>query len=97
MRADKRNMSTFPSVPMAPSSLPGYYLSISEELSPTRARNLQQGRALEILGHATKYLIDSRFCDPAAPADDTFAVRLLMICSRAVFEDRVKIHPLNAC
>jgi hypothetical protein len=97
MHADKRSMSTLPSIPAAPSSFSGYYPGLPEELSPARVRNMQQGRALEVLGHATKYLIDSRFCDPTAPSVDTFAVRLLMICSRAVFEDRAAIHPRNAC
>jgi hypothetical protein len=96
MYADKRSMSPL-SISAAPSSFEGYYPSISEELSSPRVRNLQQGRALEVLGHATKYLIDSRFCDPTGPADDAFAVRLLMICSRAVFEGSTAIHSLNAC
>lgn len=56
---------------------------------PTR----EQGKALETLGHAVEYLIDTRmfYADhPDSRADDE-AARLLMHASREVFEECTEI------
>ena len=48
-----------------------------------------QGRALEILGHVIEYLVDSRLYlvdEPQTPADAE-ATHILMLASRAVFEE----------
>jgi hypothetical protein len=60
---------------------------------PTHA----QGRALEILGHAIEYLVDSRLysASPASSRNEAGAAQLLMRLSRAVFADcpeRVPLH-----
>lgn len=57
----------------------------------------QQGRALEILGHAIEYLIDSeiRFSDavPSKPVGD--ATRILMARSREVYAECAEIVPVG--
>ncbi len=58
-----------------------------------RRTNVQQGRALEVLGHAIEYLVDSRLDDRWHSAVDASAVHLLMACSRAVFEDCEELFP----
>lgn len=49
----------------------------------------QRGRALEVLGHAIEYLVDSRLAqfEQEATVGDGDAVRLLIGASRAVFAD----------
>jgi hypothetical protein len=57
---------------------------------PIRRRgSLEQGRALETLGHAVEYLIDSRLFDGADhnQRDEHEAVQILMRLSRAVFAE----------
>ena len=57
------------------------------DISVSRRPTVQQGRALEILGHAIEYLIDSRMFlidEPANKADEQ-ATRILMRLSREVF------------
>ncbi len=62
--------------------------------SPERKRTTpQQGRALETLGHAIEYLVDSRLFDQWESPSDAAAVHLLMGCSRAVFSDCEDVHP----
>lgn len=62
--------------------------------SPVRRRTTpQQGRALEILGHAIEYLVDSRLFDQWQTPADAAAVHLLMERSRAVFADCAEIVP----
>ena len=53
-----------------------------------RRGSVEQGRALEILGHAVEYLVDSRLflAESSSPADQQ-AVQLLMCASRAVFAE----------
>jgi hypothetical protein len=50
----------------------------------------QTGRALESLGHAVEYLVDSRLflVDEPATRADSEALHLLMRLSREVFEER---------
>ena len=48
---------------------------------PPRRRTMpQHGRALEALGHAIEYLVDSRLLHDADAVSDNAAVHLLMIC-----------------
>ncbi len=56
-----------------------------------------QGRALEKLGHAVEYLVDSRMAligEPATKAD-TEAVDILMRLSRCVFSECEEIVPVG--
>jgi hypothetical protein len=46
-----------------------------------------QGRALEVLGHAIEYLVDSRLDETWDTPADAEAVHILMACSRAVFTE----------
>jgi hypothetical protein len=58
---------------------------------------MQQGRSLEVLGHAIEYLIDSRMflvSEPHTPAE-TDAVQLLSRCSREVFATCAEIVPVT--
>ncbi len=59
---------------------------------PTR----EQGRALEIVGHAIEYLVDSRMFvgeHPSSRADHE-ASRILMEASRSVFSECAEIVPV---
>ena len=48
-----------------------------------------QGQALEVLGHAIEYLVDSRLfsSNRREAEDDREAAQILMVLSRAVFEE----------
>ena len=46
-----------------------------------------QGMALSVLGHAIEYLIDARLVEGGTDRNDNEAVRIMMACSRAVFEE----------
>ncbi|MGI4758017.1 MAG: hypothetical protein ACRYGF_14340 [Janthinobacterium lividum] len=62
--------------------------------SPSRRRTSpEQGRALETLGHAIEYLVDSRLFDQWESPSDAEAVHLLMACSRSVFADCEEVCP----
>ena len=63
--------------------------------TPRRRPTPQQGRALEILGHAIEYLVDSRLTEGGSSAAENRAVRILMACSRSVFEDSMVIVPVH--
>ncbi len=57
---------------------------------------MQQGRALEMLGHAVEYLVDSRmFGDEAGFRSEGEAVQILMRMSRAVFAECPEVVPLR--
>ncbi len=62
-----------------------------------RKGNLVQGQALETLGHAIEYLIDSRMflMDQAAAEANREAVAMLMRLSRAVFLECAEVVPLR--
>lgn len=57
----------------------------------------EQGMALEVLGHAVEYLIDSRMFLTQAPYTraEQEAVQMLMSSSREVFEDCAPVVPLR--
>jgi hypothetical protein len=65
---------------------------MSIQATARRRTTPTQGRALETLGHAIEYLIDSRLSDQIAEPT-TEAVRILMSCSRAVFEECEALLP----
>ena len=62
-----------------------------------RRGTLEQGFALETLGHAVEYLIDSRLFTPsdAHAQSDQEAIQLLMRMSRAVFAECPEVVPLG--
>jgi len=67
-----------------------------EERRVRRRANQEQGRALEMLGHAIEYLMDSRLyaVDGADPKSEAEAVNLLMGLSRAVFAECEEVTTL---
>ncbi len=65
---------------------------------PVRRRgSLEQGRALEALGHAVEYVIDSRLfnANELNPRDEQEAVQILMRMSRAVFLECPEVVPVR--
>jgi hypothetical protein len=60
-----------------------------------RRSSVQQGRALEILGHAVEYLVDSRMflVDQPATRADAEATQILMLLSREVFFECAAVVP----
>jgi hypothetical protein len=88
--------TTHPVLPILHASNPSHLLGGtigSLAVAPERRRpqrlTATQGRALEILGHAIEYLVDSRlacadeFCSPAAQE----AIQLLSRANREVYQD----------
>ena len=68
--------------------VPGGHMRGRGELIMRRG-TLEQGRALETLGHAVEYLIDTRLFEPGEhnARDEQEAVQILMRMSRAVFAE----------
>ena len=62
-----------------------------------RRGSAEQGRALETLGHAVEYLVDSRmrFNDQQAAAGERDAIELLMRLNRAVFSECPEVVPFS--
>ena len=62
-----------------------------------RRGSSEQGRALETLGHAVEYLVDTRmrFNDLQAAAGERDAIELLMRLNRAVFSECPEVVPLS--
>jgi hypothetical protein len=60
-----------------------------------RRPTAEQGHALETLGHAIEYLVDSQMHDDASARDITDASRTLMRLSREVFADCQVIVPVS--
>ena len=62
-----------------------------------RRGTLAQGRALETLGHAVEYLVDSRLFHSGDhnQEDEQEAVQILMRMSRAVFAECLEVISLN--
>ena len=62
-----------------------------------RRGTLEQGRALEALGHAVEYLVDSQLfrVGEGNPRDDHEAVQILMLMSRAVFAECPEVVSLR--
>jgi hypothetical protein len=65
--------------------------------SVRRRPNMQQGRALEALGHAIEYLVDSRMflVNERATQADGDAVQILSRCSREVFAGCAEVVPVH--
>ena len=62
-----------------------------------RRGSLEQGRALEMLGHAVEYLMDSRLFHRAEKESEANreAVQVLMGLSRAVFLECAEVVPVR--
>ncbi len=62
-----------------------------------RRGTMLQGRALENLGHAVEYLIDSRMfsCQEYEAAAHAEAIQILKCASRAVFNDCAEVVPMH--
>jgi hypothetical protein len=69
--------------------------SAATGLGVRRRASVQQGRALEILGHSVEYLVDSRMfmIDQPSTRADAEAVQILMRLSREVFSDCTEVAP----
>jgi hypothetical protein len=68
----------------------------STGLGIRRHANRTQGHALEALGHAVEYLVDSRMflsAEPSTSADNE-ALQILMLLSRQVFAECAETVPL---
>jgi hypothetical protein len=71
------------------------YTSVMPEPAQLRRPTATQGRAIEILGHAMEYLVDSRlasadeFCSPAAQE----AIQLLSRANREVYLAAPEVRP----
>jgi hypothetical protein len=65
----------------------------STGLGVRRRASIQQGRALELLGHSVEYLVDSRMfmIDQPSTRADAEAVQILMRLSREVFSDCTEV------
>lgn len=68
-----------------------------QPISVRRRANAKQGRALEIIGHAIEYLVDSRLFITSGLDErgEQEAVQILMRTSRAVFAECPEIVPLR--
>ena len=93
MSATSLSASSLPSSDTASHSVAGEIASTGN----LRRGNMQQGRALEALGHALEYLIDSRMflVDEPASSADAEAVQILASLSRAVFAECREVKPLR--
>lgn len=62
-----------------------------------RRGNMAQGHALETLGHAVEYLVDSRMFmeDAGDPTSHREAVQILMRMSRTVFSECPEVQPVR--
>jgi hypothetical protein len=68
-------------------------------LTPARAMRRpspQQGRALELLGHAIEYLVDENLHRGRGEAMDSEAVQLLMRLNRGIFAECAVVMPLGS-
>ncbi len=65
--------------------------------SARRRASVEQGRALEVLGHAVEYLVDSRMfmLGEHNRAAETEGVQILMRQSRTVFAECREVVPLR--
>jgi hypothetical protein len=93
---------SFPEI--IPPPRPASHRVASSRPSPTltaavvcRQTGKKEGMALEVLGHAVEYLIDSRMFLTSMPytRSEEEAVQLLMGCSRRVFEACPEIVPIK--
>ena len=69
--------------------------SVPARLELRRRPTFEQGRGLEILGHALEYLIDSRMylIDEPHTAADNEATKILMSLSRQIFHECADVIP----
>ena len=80
-------MSTASVLPLTMNPLPPFARQTSApQRKPVRRRTSpEQGRALEVLGHAIEYLVDSRLSETWESPADAQAVQLLMSRSTEIF------------
>ena len=80
-----------------PIEWPSVQRSGSRSSSVRRRPTPQQGRALEVLGHAVEYLVDSRlYLDSGiSQPSDGLAVQLLMRLNREVFAECPQVVPIS--
>ena len=70
--------------------------SFSRQRAVRRRATPVQGRALESLGHAVEYLVDSRlFLSGIVQHDEQEAQQILMQLSRSVFSECAEVVPLG--
>ncbi len=90
----------------SPDSFGNEDVSVSSSLSVRQTRearfvrrrgSLEQGRALETLGHAVEYLVDSGLFlrDERNQRDEHEAIQILMRMSRAVFAECPEVVPVR--
>lgn len=90
-----------PEIPYLPGSSPRETAAHEGALLQARAvrrrPSLLQGRALESLGHAVEYLVDSRLflTGEIVQHDEQDAVQILMQLSRAVFAECTEVVPFS--
>jgi hypothetical protein len=70
------------------------YTRIEPAKTVMRRPTIYQGRALEIVGHAIEYLVDSKLGDPLASMN-TDAVRILMLASQRIFAECPEFIPAH--
>jgi hypothetical protein len=65
---------------------------------PLRRPTPEQGRALEILGHAIEYLVDSRLASGGvlSSTDEQETIQLLSRVNREIFAECPEILPIGA-
>ena len=80
-----------------PPSIPHSEVRRARPACVRRRASYEQGRALETLGHAVEYLVDSRlrFDDPQAAAGERDAIELLIRLNRAVFSECPEVVPVG--
>ncbi len=84
--------SLLQSFPMSLTAMP----PMDRRPEPIRRRPAPvQGYALSTLAHAIEYLIDSRIREGGTTADENEAIRLMMACSRAVFDECALHKPIS--
>ena len=81
-----------------PAAMPSSQPAAQRAAQPLPRRGtLEQGRALEALGHAIEYLVDSRLflLDGGTLRSDDEAVQIMMRLSRAVFAECPEVISLR--
>jgi len=90
-------------IPVASAPKNAKFLSITSKRSPVlfmperRRPTADQGRALEMLGHAIDYMVDSRMSSDETdsnPFADQDAIRLLSWCSRELYASCAEAPPV---
>ncbi len=84
--------SLLQTLPISMTSMP----PMDRRPEPVRRRPAPvQGYALSTLAHAIEYLIDSRLREGGTTDGENDAIRLMMACSRAVFDECALHKPMT--